>query len=118
MKEGKDSWILLNKTTWQKQIHSSQRQQADTGPRKLQRCDTKTQIDFILSSDGKIVGNCEVITKVDIGCDRRIVRARVEIKKNINETKKIQKPKPFNLDLRVLEKLAAPFRTELIHRFD
>ena len=30
---------------------------------------TKNQIDFILTSDRKIVRNCEVITKVDIGSD-------------------------------------------------
>ena len=30
---------------------------------------TKNQIDFILSSDRKIVRNCKVITKVDIGSD-------------------------------------------------
>ena len=36
---------------------------------------TKNQTDFVLSSDRKIVGNCEVITKVDIGSDHRMVRA-------------------------------------------
>ena len=30
---------------------------------------TKNQIEFILSSDWKIVRNCEVITKVNIGRD-------------------------------------------------
>ena len=40
---------------------------------------TKNQIDFILSSDWKIVQNCKVIAKVDIGSDHRMVRARVEI---------------------------------------
>ena len=53
--------------------------------------------------------NCEVITKVDIGSDHRMVKARVEIdKKNqtnkqTNETKKNSKKKPYRLDLRVLE---------------
>ena len=42
---------------------------------------TKNQIDFILSADRKVVRNCEVITKVDIGSDHRMVRARVEIYK-------------------------------------
>ena len=80
---------------------------------------TKNQIDFILSSDGKIVGNCEVITKVDIGSDHRMVRARVEKdKKKLMRLKKIQKQKPYRLDLRVLQKLAIPIRTELKNRFD
>ena len=47
---------------------------------------TKTPINFMLSSGSKIVGNREVITKVDIECDRKIVRARVEIKQEVNET--------------------------------
>ena len=58
---------------------------------------TKNQIDFILSSDWKIVQNCEVITKVDIGSDHRMVRARVEIDKKLMRLKRIQKTKtlPF-----------------------
>ena len=79
---------------------------------------TKNQIDFILSSDRKIVQNCEVITKVDIGSDHRMVRARVEIDKKLMRLKRIQKQKPYRLDLRVLEKLATPFRIELKNRFD
>ena len=38
---------------------------------------TKNQTDFIMPSDRKIVGNCEVITKVDIGSDDTMVRTRV-----------------------------------------
>ena len=79
---------------------------------------TKRQTDFILSSDRKIVPNCEVITKVDIGSDHRMVRARVEINKKLMRLKRIQKQKPYRLDLRVLEKLATPFRIELKNRFD
>ena len=62
--------------------------------------------------------NCEVITKVDIGSDHRMVRARVEIDKKLMRLKRIQKQKPCRLDLRVLEKLATPFRIELKNRFD
>ena len=79
---------------------------------------TKNQIDFILSSDRKIVQNCEVITKVDIGSDHRMVRARVEIDKKLMRLKRIQKQKPCRLDFRVLEKLVTPFRIELKNRFD
>ena len=79
---------------------------------------TKNQIDFILSSDRKIVQNCEVITKVDIGSDHRMVRARVEIDKKLMRRKRIQKQKPYRLDLRVLEKLVTPFRIEVKNRFD
>ena len=42
---------------------------------------TSNQTDFIMSSDVKIVANCEVITKVDIGSDHKMVRARVEVNK-------------------------------------
>ena len=52
---------------------------------------TKNQINFILSSGRKIVGNCAVKTKVDIGSAHRMVRARVE--KKSNETKEKSKTK-------------------------
>ena len=79
---------------------------------------TKNQTDFILSSDWKIMGNCEAITQVDICSDHRMVRARVEINK-LMTLKEIQKQKPLRLDLGVLEKLATPFRIELKkNRFD
>ena len=47
----------------------------------------------MLSSDWKIVRNFEVISKVDIGSDHRMVRARVEINKRLMKLKKIQKTK-------------------------
>ena len=73
---------------------------------------TKTPTDFIMSSDRKIVGNCEVITKVDIDSDNRMVRARVDINKKFMRKKIIQKQKLLKLDLRVLQKSVTPFRTE------
>ena len=57
--------------------------------------------------------NCEVITKVDIGSNHRMVRARVEIDIKLTRLKRIQKQKPYRLDLRVLEKIATLFRIEL-----
>ena len=48
---------------------------------------TKTPINFMLSSGSKIVGNRKVITKVDIECDRKIVRASVEINKKLMRLK-------------------------------
>ena len=76
---------------------------------------TKSQTNFILYSDRKIVGT-EVITKVGIGRDHRMGRARVEINKKLMRLKKKTNSKPLKIDL--LEKLATPFRTELNNRFD
>ena len=64
---------------------------------------------FILSSDRKIVGNCEVIINVDIGSDHRMARARVEINKTLMRLKNWKKPrKALQYDLRGLEKLSVP----------
>ena len=80
---------------------------------------TKNQIDFILSSDRKIVQNCEVIAKVDIGSDHRMVRARVEIDKKTNETKKNSKTKTLLIRPQSIRKIiVTPFRIELKNRFD
>ena len=57
-------------------------------------------IDFILSSDRKIVETCEVITKVDISSDHRMVRARVEINKKLMRLKKFNNKIHPNLTLK------------------
>ena len=49
---------------------------------------TKIQIDFIICSDKYIMGNREVINKVDIGKDHRMVRARVEVNKKLLDLRK------------------------------
>ena len=118
MREGKDCWILPEENnlvvTNSLFFKAANRYWTWEAPGGV----TKNQIDFILSSDREIVQNCEVITKVDIGGDHRMVRARVEIDKKLMRLKRIQKQKPCRLDLRVLEKLVTPFRIELKNRFD
>ena len=69
---------------------------------------TKNQLDFILFSDRKIVRNCKVIAKLDIGGNHRMVRAREEINNKLMRLKK-----SLRLDLRVREKLATSFGIEL-----
>ena len=58
------------------------------------------------------MGNCEVVTKVGMGSAHRMVRARVEIDKKLMRLKQVHRQKPLKLDLRVLGKLATPFRIE------
>ena len=48
---------------------------------------TKNQADFILSSNQKTVGICEIITKLDIDSDHRMVRVRVNINKTLMRLK-------------------------------
>ena len=67
---------------------------------------TKHQIDFILTSDRKIVRNCEVITKVDIGSDHRMVRARVGIDKKIMRLKKDSKTKTTQIRPQSVRKIS------------
>ena len=68
-------------------LKSANRHCAWEAPRDV----TQNQIDFILSSDRKIEGNCEVIIKVDISRNHRMVRASVEMNKKLMSLKKIQK---------------------------
>ena len=67
---------------------------------------TKNQFDFILSSDPKIVRNCEVITKVDIGSDHWMVRARVEIDKKLMRLKKNSKTKTTQIRPQSVRKIS------------
>ena len=54
------------------------------------------------------MGNRDVITKVDIGSNHRIVRARVEANKKLVRLMKIQNQNPLKSDLTVVEKLSTP----------
>ena len=65
---------------------------------------TNNKTDYIMSSDRKIIGNCEVITKVDIGSEPQNGQS-----KSGDETKENLKTKPFKLDLTALEKLVTPY---------
>ena len=74
---------------------------------------TKNQIDFIMSSDRKIARNCEVITKVNIGSDHIVVRARTEKSKKIMRLKEKKRTKEKThtpkSDLRMSEKSITSF---------
>ena len=50
----------------------------------------KNQIDFILCSEKTTIEDCEVITKVDVGSDHRMVRARLKINKKLIRLKHIK----------------------------
>ena len=118
MREGKDSWIFAEENnlvvTNSRFFKAANRYWTWEAPGGV----NKNQIDFILSSDRKTVLNCDVITKIDIGSDHQMVRPRENRKKKLMRLKRFQKQKPYRLDLRVLEKLATSFRTELKNRFD
>ncbi|KAK3789926.1 hypothetical protein RRG08_004038 [Elysia crispata] len=66
--------------------------------------DYKNQIDFILTTDKTTIQNTEIITKVDIGSDHRMVRSRMTINKKLTRLKRIKKKKPLKINTRQLEK--------------
>ena len=68
-------------------------------------------------SDRKIIQNFKVITKMDIGCDHRMVRARVQINKKLTRLKKIPKQKPLKLDPIASEKSVPSVQSELRNIF-
>ena len=59
----------------------------------------KNQIYSILFSERKIVKNCEVIAKVDIGNDNRMVRARVEMHEKLIRLRKLKQTqiRPYSI---------------------
>ncbi|GFN77097.1 protein sidekick-1 [Plakobranchus ocellatus] len=62
--------------------------------------------------------NTEIITKVDIGSDHRMVRSRICINKRLERPKRIKRKKPPRIDVRQLEKVAPIFLLELQNRFE
>ncbi|GFN83365.1 endonuclease-reverse transcriptase, partial [Plakobranchus ocellatus] len=78
----------------------------------------KNQTDFILTTDKSMAQNTEIITKVDIGSDHRMVRSRICINKKLERLKRIKRKKPPRIDVRQLEKVAPIFPLELQNRFE
>ncbi|KAK3784049.1 hypothetical protein RRG08_025243 [Elysia crispata] len=60
--------------------------------------DYKNQIDFILTTDKTTIQNTEIITKVDIGSDHRMIRSRMTINKKLTRLKRIKKKKPLKIN--------------------
>ncbi|GFS20103.1 mRNA cap guanine-N7 methyltransferase-like [Elysia marginata] len=78
----------------------------------------KNQIDFILTNDRSMFRNTEIITKVDIGSDHRMVRSTVSVNKKLTRLKRIKKRKPLKIDARQLEKVTHTFQLNLQNRFE
>ena len=77
----------------------------------------KNQIDFILCYEKTTIEDCEVITKVDVGSDHRMVRAKLKINKKLIWLKHIKQKKPMKLRIDVLEAKSDEFEINLRNRF-
>ena len=58
--------------------------------------ETRNQADHTLSYQRRIVTNCEVITKADIGSSHRLVRVTLRINKGLARLKTIKDKKKIN----------------------
>ena len=76
------------------------------------------QIDFVLVSQRGIIQNCEVITKVDIGSDHRMVRARISINKKLARLKTIKRTKPMMINNQRLLENKEEFQLNIRNRFE
>ena len=77
----------------------------------------RNQIDFILSSDRRIIQDCSVITSVDIGSDHRMLRAKIKINRRLKRLKRIKRQKPLKINTSNLELHEEMFQLELKNRF-
>ncbi|XP_072025155.1 craniofacial development protein 2-like [Amphiura filiformis] len=77
---------------------------------------TRNQIDFILCSQKGIVNNCEVITKVDIASDHRMVRATICINTKLARLKFINNKKKKRIDILKLKERKEEFQLKLKNR--
>ncbi|XP_072041070.1 uncharacterized protein [Amphiura filiformis] len=78
---------------------------------------TKNQIDFILSTQRGIVKNCEVITRVDIASDHRMVRACIHVSRKLARLKFIKSQKKKKVNLLKLRERKEEFQIQLQNRF-
>ena len=77
----------------------------------------KNQIDYIMCSEKSTVEDCEVIPKVDIGSDHRMVRAKLRIDKRLIRLKHIRQQRPRKMNAEVLEANKTKFVINLKNRF-
>ena len=78
---------------------------------------TRNQIDFILSNQRGIIKNCEVITKVDIASDHRMVRATIQINNKLARLKFIKNKKTKKIDIFKLKESQEEFQLKLRNRY-
>ena len=89
------------------------RKKIDIGPNG----EHKNQIDFILCYEKTTIEDCEVITKVDVGSDHRMIRAKLKINKKLIRLRHIKQQKPIKLRIDVLEAKRDEFEINLRNRF-
>jgi len=79
---------------------------------------TRNMIDYIMTSNRKILSNCEVISKVDIGSDHRMVRGKIKLSKDLLRLEMIKRKKQIRTNLNMLKKHEGIFQLELFNRFE
>ena len=77
----------------------------------------KNQIDFILTTDKMIFQNTEILTRVDIGSDHRMLRGKVKLNKKLARLKKIHRKKAMKIDIQKIEADQSKFQIALNNRF-
>ena len=78
---------------------------------------TRNQIDFILTSERNMSKDCGVITKVDIGSDHRMVRAKIVINTRLERIRWSRRKRPIKTNMEVLERNKEQFQLEISNRF-
>ena len=79
---------------------------------------THNQIDYILSSQRGIIQDCGVISRVDIGSDHRMVRAKVHLNRKLARLKFIKKGHKSKINILKLKEKRQKFQLELRNRFE
>lgn len=79
--------------------------------------ETRNQIDYTLASNKNIIANCEIISKVNIGSDHRMLRTKVKINKKLIRLKRILRQKPMKTNLALIEANKNEFELQLKNRF-
>ena len=79
---------------------------------------TRNQIDYILSIQRGIIQNCEVITKVDIWRDLRMVRAKIYLNEKLGRLKFIKHEKKRRINILRLREKVQEFKLKLNNRFE
>ncbi|GFO03531.1 endonuclease-reverse transcriptase [Plakobranchus ocellatus] len=78
----------------------------------------RNQTDFIMTSKRNMSKDCSVITKVDIGSDYRMVRARKVIHSRLERLRRIKRKRSIKINTEILEMHKEQFQLEISNRFN
>ncbi|GFO19573.1 endonuclease-reverse transcriptase [Plakobranchus ocellatus] len=78
---------------------------------------TRNQKDFIMTSERNMSKDCGVITKIDVGSDHKMMRARIVVNSRLERLRRMKRKRPRKINSEMLEMHEEQFQLEIANSF-